>query len=101
MKSAINFFKRIIFTVKVYGESCWPELVPSKRYLATNLFKPKIGDYIVFKTRFDETFVKKVHDINKGKDESYFVTGTVSWGDSSREFGLVDKNSVIGKLLYY
>lgn len=97
-----NFFKNILFIVRVTGESCWPELVPSKRYLATNLIKPRIGDYVVFKTKHDEIFVKKIMEIRedsvKKGNYSYFVSGNVSWGESSREFGMVEKNNVIGKI---
>ncbi len=107
MESALNLFdyiKRILFTVRVTGESCWPELVPSRRYLATALLKPRIGDYVVFKTKHDETFVKKVMEIKKDSvkgNYSYFVAGNVSWGESSREFGCVAKENIIGKLLNY
>ena len=105
MKSAINFFKRILFTVQITGESCWPELVPSKSYLATNLLKPKSGDYIVFTNKFDELLVKRVKYIKKDKikkgDDSYFVTGNVSWSEDSNTLGLINQNNIIGKLILY
>ncbi len=89
---------RILFTVKVYGESCWPELVPGRKYLATSLIKPKIGDYVVFMTKHGEIFVKKVTEI---KNNSYFVEGRVSWSESSKNLGLINRENVIGKLMFY
>ncbi|HIH42439.1 TPA: hypothetical protein HA246_02225 [Candidatus Woesearchaeota archaeon] len=101
MKNILDKLKRILFTVKVYGESCWPELIPSKRYLATGLLNPKVGDYIVFKTKYDEIFVKKVKEIKKGKDDSYLVSGTVSWSDTSKNLGMIKQENVLGKLVLF
>ncbi|MCH8741524.1 hypothetical protein IH779_01350 [Patescibacteria group bacterium] len=88
----------LIFSVKVEGESCWPHLVPGRNYFATNLLKPKIGDFIVFQNPKDqiEIFVKRVKEI---KNNSYFVEGTVSWAESSKNFGEVNRNLVLGKIL--
>ena len=103
MKSAISFFKRILFFVQVTGESCWPDLIPSKKYLATSLLRPKIGDYIIFRTKYDEIFVKKVKYIKKKEnmkgDDSYFVSGNVSWAQDSNSFGLIKKENILGKLI--
>ena len=97
----INFTKILgwIFLVKIEGESAWPELVPGKSYLATNLLKPKVSDFIVFKDPKNrkETFVKKVKEI---KNNFYFVEGTVSWSESSKNFGQVNKNLVLGKMIF-
>ena len=41
--------KGLIFKIKIEGESAWPKLIPQKIYWATNLFKPKINDFIIFK----------------------------------------------------
>ena len=89
---------RLLFSVKIEGESCWPYLIPNKEYFATNLFKPKIGDFIVFQNPKNEkeTFVKRVKEID---NNSYFVAGTVSWAESSKNFGKINKNSVLGKIL--
>ncbi len=100
-KSLINFTKilGLIFLVKVEGESAWPNLVPEKRYLATNLLKPKVSDFIVFQNPKNrkEIFVKKVKEI---KNNFYFVEGTVSWSESSKNFGQVNKNLVLGKIIF-
>ena len=88
----------LFFIVKVSGESLWQELVPGKRYLATSLGKPSIGDYLVFKIPKDSKaiFVKKVVAIH---NDSYEVAGTVPWASSSNEFGLILRNSVVGKII--
>ena len=90
---------RLLFSVKIEGESAWPELIPGKRYLATNLLKPKIGDFIVFQNPKNrkEMFVKKVSEV---KNDSYFVEGTVSWATGSEDFGPVNKSLVLGKILF-
>ncbi|MBI4086259.1 MAG: S26 family signal peptidase [Candidatus Liptonbacteria bacterium] len=88
----------MLFLVKVEGESLWPELIPGKRYLATSLFKPNAGDYVIFKNPKNrkEIFVKKVKKIIA---DSYEVSGIVPWANSSREFGLIPKTLVLGKLI--
>lgn len=89
---------RLLFFVKIEGESAWPQLIPQKRYLATNLFSPKTGDFIVFQNPKNrkEIFVKKVKET---KNDSYFVEGTVSWATGSKNFGRVNKNLVLGKII--
>lgn len=89
----------LFFLVKVGGESLWPELVPGNRYLATSLFKPNAGDYVIFKNPKNQrgVFVKKVKRISGG---SYEVSGTVPWSSSSEEFGLVSKELVLGKVIF-
>lgn len=90
--------RRILFRVKVEGESCWPELIPGNSYFATKLFKPREGQFLVFKNPKNqaEIFVKKIISIKKG---SYFVSGTVSWTVNSDYFGWVGKNLVLGCLI--
>lgn len=89
----------LVFSVKVEGESCWPQLIPGKEYLATNLLKPKVSDFIVFQNPKNqrEIFVKRVAEI---KNNSYCVEGTVSWAESSKNFGEVNKNLVLGKIIF-
>ena len=98
--SPINFIKRILFSVTIEGESAWPVLVPSKRYFATCILKPKVGDFVVFKNpkNEEEIFVKKVRTIERG---GYFVEGTVSWSSSSKEFGCIPRNLVLGKIINF
>ena len=97
-RSPTNSIKRLLFLVKIEGESLWPELIPGKRYAATSLGKPDIGDYLVFKNPGNngQTFVKKIRDI---RDGAYEVAGTVPWASSSNEFGLILRNSVVGKII--
>jgi phage repressor protein C with HTH and peptisase S24 domain len=97
-KLLTRFFKLPLFLAKVSGESAWPVLVPGKRYLATALLNPKKGDFIIFRNPKvnSEVYVKKVEEI---KDGAYRVNGLVSWSSSSNDFGLVDKNLVLGKIL--
>ena len=89
---------RLLFTVKVEGESCWPDLVPGKRYFATSLLRPRVGDFIVFKRPSDlrSFLVKKVKEV---RGDSYYVEGTVSWGTTSETLGLISHNSVLGRIV--
>ena len=86
------------FSVHIEGESAWPELISGKNYFATSFFKPKVGDFIVFQNPKNqkEIFVKRVAEI---KNNYYYVEGTVSWATSSKNFGEVNKNLVLGKIL--
>ncbi|MCP6719338.1 MAG: S26 family signal peptidase [Patescibacteria group bacterium] len=97
-KLPISFIKRLIFSVEVEGESAWPELIPEKTYLATGIKKPKVGDFIVFLNPENnkEILVKKIKSI---EDNYYFVSGNVSWANSSKDFGLVPKELVLGKII--
>ncbi len=94
-----SFIKRAIFLVKVEGESAWPELVPEKLYFATNLIKPKKGELVVFKNPKDkkEILVKKIKLIKKNL---YFIEGTLPWSESSKSFGLVNKDLILGKIIF-
>src|SRR4030042_6421474 len=98
-KLPINFIKYLVFTVRIEGESAWPELVSGKTYLAANFLKPKIGDFLVFKNPKDqkEILVKKIKSIRKN---SYFAEGTLPWAKSSRDFGQVSKGLILGKILF-
>jgi len=90
--------KRLLFLVKVEGESAWPELVPEKIYFATSLLRPKIGNFIVFKNpkNNEQNFVKKIVKITPA---GYEVQGLSSWSSSSEDFGLVNKKSILGTLI--
>jgi hypothetical protein len=95
--SLINFINRIIFSVKIEGESAWPDLVPGKFYLATNLLKAKIGDFVVFKEpRNQEVFAKRIKEIKEG---DYFLEGNLPWAESSKDFGLINKKLILGKII--
>lgn len=98
--SLINFFKILLFTVKVEGESMWPALIPGQRYLATNMLPIRQGDFSVFRNPLNpsEIFVKRVAEISNSK---YCMESLVSWGSSSKDFEYVTKQTVIGKLLRF
>ena len=88
----------ILFVVRVEGESCWPELIPGKRYLGSGWLSPRVGDFAIFENpkNQNEIFVKKVTAV---KGDQYRVASTVSWGSSSTGFGLMSTRDIIGKLL--
>jgi len=90
--------KGLIFLVKVEGESAWPELIPEKIYFATNLLRLKIGDFVVFRNPKDqrEILIKRIKFIRKS---FYFLEGTLPWSKSSKNFGLVDKSLILGKII--
>lgn len=94
----IIFTRGILFRVRVSGESCWPVLVPGKAYWASALARIQKGDFIVFTNPADreQILVKKILSIQK---RAYEVGSTVSWGLSGKDFGLVDKKSVLGKII--
>jgi len=98
IKEKISILKKSLFLVKVEGESAWPELVPEKIYFATSLLRPKIGNFIVFKNpkNNEQNFVKKIVKITP---TGYEIQGLVSWAISSKDFGLVEEELVLGKIL--
>jgi len=91
-------FKRLLFFVKVEGLSCWPYLSPGKRYLATSLSKPKVGDFVVFRHQNgqDRLLVKKVV---AEEIDSYQVASTLSLAQKNDNFGLVPRALIEGKLI--
>lgn len=86
---------RVLFLVRVSGESMWPSLVPGRRYWATSLLKPRVGDVVVAVHPHDHTIfvVKKIttHDGN-----AYGLDGTVPWSSSFT----VPADTVVGVLLH-
>lgn len=97
--SPISFTKRILFRVKVEGMSAWPALVPSRRYFASCLVGPQIGDFIVFKNPKNEaeTFVKRVA---AKTPEGFVVEGLLEGSSSSADFGIVPQSIIFGKILF-
>ncbi len=80
-----------------------PTLKEGKSVLVSTLpylfFSPKIGDIIAFKeSNSKKILIKRIIKSENGK---YSVLGDNS-GDSldSRNFGKIDKNSIIGKVVY-
>ena len=97
-QSLTRFFRTLFFMVRIEGESMWPILVPGMRYCASALLKPIQGDCIVFRDpRFpDRILVKRV---SAYKNENYFVESLVSWGDSSKDFGGIPRDSILGTVI--
>ncbi len=96
-KLLIRFF-RPLFVVRVHGESAWPVLVPGKTYFASSLFSPWENDFIVVKDprNKNQFMVKKIAGVT---DEGYQLESLVSWGSSSKDFGPVKKDFVLGTIL--
>ena len=82
------------FLVEVSGESCWPELIPGKKYLAIQNHRPKVDDFVVFKATSDkkEYLVKKIAEI---KGDFLSLASTVSWGPAYT----IEVKDVVGKLV--
>ena len=99
-QSLTSCIRKILFRVRVNGESCWPVLVPGKSYWASGLIQVRVGDFIVFKNPTDreQILVKRVREMRGGK---YEVGSMVSWGSSSKDFGLVSKKDILGKIMVW
>ena len=85
--------------MEVQGESAWPDLIPGKQYFASRVLPVRLADFIVFQNpkNVSEVFVKRIKAIQQ---QGYEVESTVSWGSSSKDFGLIPKQNVLGKLLF-
>ena len=92
-----NFFRRLLFLVRVDGESMWPVLVPGRRYLASRFGVLRVGDLAVFRNpkENEKIFVKKIREVLA---YSYIMESTVSWGLSSRDVGPVRRELILGKI---
>ena len=75
----------------------WPRLKPGRFYFASGWLKIRIGDFIVFKNPVDpsQKLVKKVEAI---ESNGYLVNGTVSWSTSSKDFGLITQDLILGRI---
>ena len=87
-----------MFVVCVEGESMWPVLVPGRRYLASALGVVRVGDCAVFRNpkETSRVFVKKVAAVYHG--DYYIMESAVSWGSSSKDFGPVPRDHILGKV---
>lgn len=96
--SLINYFKRTLFLVKVEGESAWPFLVPGRTYLVSSILRSRVGDFAVFRNpkNPNEIFVKKVTAVEGGR---YSVESTVSWGTYRNDLEVIDRRSILGRLI--
>lgn len=86
---------RILFRVRVSGESCWPALAPGRAYWASAMMPVRTGDFIVF-WNHNRLLVKKTLEVRK---DGYEVGSTVSWGLSGGDFGTVRREDVLGKVI--
>ena len=95
--SLTNYFKHPLFFVRVEGESLWPVLVPGRRYLASRWGVLRVGDCAVFRNPKEkqEIFVKRVAGQSR---DGYIMESAVSWGASSRDFGPVPREFILGKI---
>ena len=94
-----NFWSgKPLFLVRVNGESMWPALRPGCFYLASGWLRIKVGDFLVFKNpaNHNQILIKQVEKI---RSEGCEVDGTVSWSQSSQDFGLITKNLILGRIL--
>ncbi|MBI4119696.1 MAG: S26 family signal peptidase [Parcubacteria group bacterium] len=75
-----------------------PDLLPGRSYFASALGSVREGDLVVFRNPKDSSriFVKKVAKKETG---GYFVEGLCVDSSSSRDFGIVPKNLVFGKII--
>lgn len=97
-KSLTNFFKRLLFVVQVEGESGWPLLIPGKRYLASNLLRPRQGDFIVFRNPASPSEIL-IKQLTSREGKGYRVESVRSWGTSSGQLGVIPRALLLGKLL--
>ena len=94
----------MISVLKVTGESLYPLynegdfVIISKIPFVLN--RLKIGDIIVFKHSLYGTMIKQVKEINKEGDR-LCVIGTQGNSVDSRQFGEIDKASILGKVVLH
>lgn len=94
----ISSIKKILFRVRVSGESCWPSLVQGKLYWASGWGSIGAGDFLVFgnPNGSGQILVKKVLGV---RVDGYDVGSVVLWGASSRNFGVINKQHILGKII--
>ena len=94
----------MISVLKVTGESLYPLykegdfVIISKIPFVLN--RLKIGDIIVFKHSLHGTMIKQIKEINNEGDKLQ-VIGRHGNSVDSRQFGEIDKASIIGKVVLH
>ena len=94
----------MIKVIKVTGNSLWPLykegdfVIISK--IPFTLNRIKRGDVIVFAHGIHGTLIKQVEKI-RGEGDKLYVTGTQVNSVDSRQFGEIDKSSIIGKVIMH
>lgn len=94
-----NFSPILKFEIK--ESSMFPTLKPEDLVLierVSKLFRNfKKGEIIVFK-KGNRWFIKKIQNVH---DRKYFVVGeNAKFSKDSRQFGLIDKKDIIGKVFW-
>ena len=75
-----------------------PFLKAGDTVLVFKFLRPKIGDIVVFKSRDQKFYIKR---INRVKIDQYYLRGDNSKESiDSRKFGWIDKKDIIGKVIY-
>ena len=84
--------------MRIDGESCFPDLIPGKKYLAQKTKTPQVGEFVVFLNPLNaqQILVKKVVRIENGL---YYVKGNTSWATSSQNFGPVSSKDILGIII--
>lgn len=88
----------ILSRFKVQGHSMLPTLKPSQEIIISSLpyffSEPKTGDLVAFKSE-GQYIIKR---IKFTKSDEYKVEGDNK--TDSRDYGWINKNSIIGKVVY-
>lgn len=87
---------------KILGHSMEPHIKNGEKVLVSvlpYLFKtPRINDIVAFRDKNNKILVKRIVKVNGVR---YFVQGDNKHDSlDSRQFGYIDKNMIVGKLIY-
>lgn len=89
----------ILGLFKISGHSMLPYLAPGDHVLTSTtpylIFKPKIGDVVVFRSNNLSIMVKRISKISNGK---FFVEGDNK--NDSFNPASINKKDIIGKVLF-
>jgi len=86
---------------KIEGDSLYPLVKEGEVVLCIKLFnfnKIKINDLVLFNHKINGFMIKKVTDIN---DKGYFVKGENPSSYDSRDFGELQKEDLLYRVLYH
>ena len=94
----MRWHKRLLFRVRVSGESAYPKLMPGRVYLASGILPIRVGDFVVFQNPRSpaEQWIKRVKVV---REDGYEVEGLVSWSTPSEAIGIVPRERVWGRLI--
>lgn len=81
---------------KIKGDSLFPLFKDNQLVLATKIFKPKIGDIVVFYHKNHGLMIKQIQKI---QNDNFFLVGTVPNSIDSRNFGFIPKKDIKYKVL--